>query len=79
MIRPSPRKKVKLGWCVDKYTTRYVFKCYNIFYKEWIKKSHSYTSQVTATHHGLQFILLLGKLHYLTFRLLLEPFAHKPK
>ena len=28
------QKKVKLGWCVDKYTTRYVFKCNNIFYKE---------------------------------------------
>ena len=64
------QKKVKLGWCVDKFTTHYVFKCNNIFYKECIKKSHSYTSQVTATHHGLQFIPLLGKLYYLTLRLL---------
>ena len=63
------QKKVKLGWCVDKYTTRYAFKCNNIFYKECIKKSHSYTSQVTSTHHGLQFIPLLGNIILLDFSL----------
>ena len=58
------QRKVKLGWCVDKYTTRYLFKCNNIFYSVLRR------AQITATHHGLQFIPLLGKLYYLTFRLL---------
>ena len=56
------QKKVKLSWCVDKYTTQCAFKCNNIFYKEWIKKGNNYTSQVTATHHGLQFIPLLSNI-----------------